>query len=186
MRRPLISLIAGLVLGSPMLRPAHAQVTAPVQAVTEAFSTELVAQGAGALAGVALFTWVIAPQAAAAGQPFSILGSRLTATMLAGTGAVVSTFATDLWAGRPLNHAYAWHRGGFAAGVAAWFGVTGLLGHPLPLGNDWLLWSVDRAALLGAGTAGAWIVDSWARAEGKEKAPTTQAVGAGTPTVTGR
>lgn len=141
---------------APTQEPPPATPTDLVRkALTHATSPRTLAQGAGALAGLALFNLALAPPATVA----PAAADRITATLMAGGGAVVGMMAHDWWSDQPIDYGYIRHRAGFVAGVAAAFGAAGLLGYELAAGADWLSWTAYRAALFGSGAGGAWVVD---------------------------
>jgi hypothetical protein len=123
-------------------------------------SPELLAPGAGALVGFAIFSLFVAPQVTVAEGVVAVLGGPWPER----GRAVAGTIVYHRWAGQPLDYAYFWHRGGFIGGVAAGIGVFGLLGYPIDGGASWLAWAANRAAILGSGVIGAWTADHWYQA----------------------
>ena len=145
------------------LLPQPERATAAATPGNEQVASELMAQVAGALIGYGLYFVFLTPPAAAATDTTGLLGYRLLASGLAGTGAIAGTYAYDVASGLPLDYAYFWHRGGFIAGVAAGAVVFATLGFPAGAGTTWLGWTANRAALVGAGLLAAWATDSWYR-----------------------
>jgi hypothetical protein len=124
-------------------------------------SAELLAQIAGAFAGIGAYSLLLAPQAAGSSGIASLLGNRIMATVMAASGAVAATYAYDRWADSPVDYAYFWHRGGFVVGMAAGVATFGVLGYPVVTNSTWFGWAANRAALMGTGLLGAWGTDQW-------------------------
>jgi len=160
-------LAASLVLGptaDALAAAAPPAAASPAPAPSEAShawrpSPEVLAQGAGALIGLGVFSLFVAPEAL--GGVAGLLGGRLMGATAAGMGAVAGTFAYDVWTGQPLQYAYFWYRGGFIAGLAGGIAAFGVLGYPGGGGTTWLGWTANRAALIGTGMIGAWAADHW-------------------------
>jgi hypothetical protein len=144
---------------SPRLASAP---SAPVDALSAwRPSPESLAQGAGALVGIATYSLLLAPEMSAGSGVARLLSDRFMATILAATGAVAATYVYDRWTGEPIDYSYFWHRGGFVLGMAAGVATFGVLGYPVGTDATWVGWTANRAALIGAGLAGAWAMDRW-------------------------
>ena len=171
-RRFLSALLATTLLIRPVAQPAAAAAPPPTTAVEPTGAAEsswyasplLFAQGIGALAGLGLYSFYIAPQA-------GIFQGRVLATAFAGLCAVGANFAYDIWADQPIDYEYFWHRSGFVLGIAAGILVFGAVGYPAGTSSTWLSWAGNRAALFGTGLAGAWYVDRWHAAKPASAVP---------------
>lgn len=154
--------LAAAAPAQSMPPPAASATTVPTAPpVSWPPSAELLAEGAGALVGLGVFTLFLAPQAGTAGGLVAMFGSRLVASATAGMGAIAGTYIYDLWSGLPINYAYSWHRAGFVFGIAGGVVVFGVLGYPGGLDSTWFGWAANRAALVGTGLFGAWLTDRW-------------------------
>ncbi|MEJ0020858.1 MAG: hypothetical protein WDN25_30765 [Acetobacteraceae bacterium] len=159
-RRILPALLAACLLANA----AGGALAAEPPAETSHPPLETLAPVAGAVAGFGVYSLLIGPELTVAEGAAAVLGARVAAAALAGAGAVAGTFAYDTWTGQPLDYAYLWHRSGFIAGLAAGIAAFGVLGYPIDGGVTWIGWTANRAALLGAGLAGAWATDQWYQA----------------------
>ena len=130
---------------------------------------DTIAEGTGAVIGFIAFNFYVAPIAAAAGPGATglqaWLGTRVVASTLAATGAVLTTTAYDVWSGRPLNYMMYWGRGGAVAGVAAGSALLGVLGYPASaaLTRFSPAWAANRSFLVGTALLGDWAATTWAR-----------------------
>lgn len=138
---------------------------------------DTIAEGTGALIGFIAFNFYVAPIAAAAGPAAtglqSWLGTRVVASTLAATGAVLTTTAYDVWSGRPLNYVMYWGRGGAVAGVAAGSALLGVMGYPASaaLSRFSPAWVANRSFLVGTALLGDWAASNWARSRQSTQPP---------------
>jgi hypothetical protein len=138
---------------------------------------DTIAEGTGALIGFIAFNFYVAPIAAAAGPGATglqaWLGTRVVASTLAATGAVLTTTAYDAWSGQPLNYMIFWGRGGAVAGVAAGSALLGVLGYPASatLTRFSPAWAANRSFLVGTALLGDWAATTWARSRQATKPP---------------
>jgi hypothetical protein len=125
------------------------------------------AYGTGALIGIVAFNVYLAPIAAAAGATSlrSWLGTRVVATTMAATGGVLTTYAYDRWANRPVDTTYFWSRAGAVAGVGIGSMLLAGLGYPpaTALVRYSPQWVANRAFLLGSGVLGESLTYIWLR-----------------------
>ena len=129
-------------------------------------TTERMVQGAGALLGIVAFNFYVAPLSVASGVGAgasirSLLGTRVTASMLAAAGAVMTTYIYDRWTDQPINYDYFWSRGGAVVGVGAGSALLTIFGFPsataLPRFSP--AWVANRGFLVGTALLGAWMTD---------------------------
>jgi hypothetical protein len=138
---------------------------------------DTIAEGTGAVVGFIAFNFYVAPIAAAAGPGATglqaWLGTRVVASTLAATGAVLTTTAYDIWSGRPLNTVMFWGRGGAVAGVAAGSALLGVLGYPASatLARFSPAWVANRSFLVGTALLGDWAATNWARGPKSTRPP---------------
>jgi hypothetical protein len=123
------------------------------------------AYGVGAVIGIIAFYGYFAPIAAAAG-PTSLrswLGTRVMASTLAATGGVLTTYAYDLWANRPVDTIFFKSRAGAVAGVAAGSALLTGLGFPpaSALVRFSPAWAANRSFLVGTGLLGESLAYIW-------------------------
>lgn len=123
--------------------------------------------GTGALIGIIAFNLYLSPFAAAAsaGSLRSWLGIRVVATTMAATGGVLTTYAYDRWADRPIDAAYLWSRAGAVAGVGLGSALLAGLGYPssATLPTFSAAWAANRAFLVSAGVLGESLAYVWLR-----------------------
>lgn len=140
-------------------------------------TTETVVQGAGALIGIVAFNFYVAPLSAASGvggvTVRSLLGSRVVATTLAATGAVLTTYIYDRWTDQPLDYTYFWSRGGAIVGVGAGTALLAQLGYPpsATYARFSPPWVANRAFLFGSALLGIWGTKAWLRRDEPEPPP---------------
>ncbi len=127
--------------------------------------------------GIIAFTFYVAPLAVAsgvgAGPVRSLLGTRVMATTLAATGAVLTTYIYDRWTDQPIDYTYLWSRAGAVAGVAAGSGLLAGLGYPpsIALTRFSPEWIANRSFLVGTALLGAWMTDVWLRRRQTDPSP---------------
>ena len=140
-------------------------------------SQETVVHGAGALIGIIAFNFYVAPLAVAsgvgAGPVRSLLSTRVMATTLAATGAVLTTYVYDRWTDQPIDTIYLWSRAGAVAGVAAGTGLLAGLGYPpsIALARFSPEWVANRSFLVGSALLGAWMTEVWMRRRQTDQPP---------------
>jgi len=131
-------------------------------------NTDSVAYGSGALIGIIAFNIYLVPIAAAAGTASlqSWLGTRVVATTLAATGGVLTAYAYDRWADRPINTTYFLSRAGAVAGVAIGSTALAVLGFPpaTALVQYSGQWFANRGFLVAAGLVGETATYYWLKA----------------------
>ncbi len=123
------------------------------------------AYGTGALLGIIAFNVYLVPIARAAGTASlqSWLGTRVAATTLAATGGVLTAYAYDLWADRPVNTTYFLSRAGAVAGVAVGSTALAVLGFPpaTALVQYSGQWFANRGFLVASGLFGETATYYW-------------------------
>jgi hypothetical protein len=170
------------VVSSPLALPGQFDVLPepkPPEPTWTSWLTEpdTIAEGTGAVIGFIAFNFYVAPIAAAAGPGATglqaWLGTRVVASTLAATGAVLTTTAYDVWSGRPLNYMIFWGRGGAVAGVAAGSALLGVLGYPASatLARFSPAWAANRSFLVGTALLGDWATTNWARSRQSPQPP---------------
>jgi len=138
-------------------------------------NTDSMAYGTGALIGIIAFNVYLVPIATAAGTASlqSWLGTRVVATTLAATGGVLTAYAYDLWADRPVNTTYFLSRAGAIAGVAVGSTALAVLGFPpaTALVQYSGQWFANRGFLVASGLFGETATYYWLRAGQTNAAP---------------
>ncbi|MEA2738596.1 MAG: hypothetical protein QOH05_1903 [Acetobacteraceae bacterium] len=130
---------------------------------------ETIVHAVGGFIGIAAFSFYVAPLSAASGvgaaSVQSLLGTRVVATTLAATGAVLTTYIYDRWTDQPIDYTYFWSRAGAVVGVGAGTAVLATLGYPASASYARFSppWVANRAFLISAGLLGAWMTDAWMR-----------------------
>ena len=95
----------------------------------------------------------------------SLLGTRVIATTLAATGAILTTYVYDRWTDQPTDYTYFWSRGGAVVGVGVGTAMLATFGYPVAATYVRFSppWVANRAFLVGAGLLGGWMTDTWIR-----------------------
>ena len=140
-------------------------------------STDTIVHAAGGLLGIVAFNFYVAPLYAVSGVGVasvqSLIASRIAATTLAATGAVVTTYFYDRLTEQPIDYTYFWSRSGAVAGVGAGTAWLAAMGYRASTAFPRFSppWVANRAFLVGAGLAGAWLTDTWMRRDQPAKRP---------------
>jgi hypothetical protein len=172
MRRAMQLLMVGLLAAGMALGPrsANAAVLAKVQRAPApdagwTFSAATLVHGAGALLGVAAYSYLVAPLAPAPGIPASTAATLLTGGMagasLAAIGAVAAGLAYDRWSGQPFDYSYVWTRAGAVAGFGLASATAGWAGLPAAAATWSAGWFGYRLFLGLGALAGSRAVAYW-------------------------